>query len=75
MVVDMTTGLYYFFSQAASIFAPSVVGDTIDVTGYQSLLVFSVLFFVLALISIQFVRRGDIVKHKGDIYDYVPDID
>ncbi|GAB6102525.1 SLC45 family MFS transporter [Thermococcus atlanticus] len=77
MVVDMTTeeklggytGLYYFFSQAASIFAPPVVGAAIDVTGYQSLLVFSALFFVLALISLQFVRRGDIIRHSRDVPD------
>ena len=83
MVVDMTTeeklggytGLYYFFSQAASIFAPPVVGAAIDITGYQSLLVFATLFFLLALISIQFVRRGDIVRRREDIYDYVPDMD
>ncbi|NJE46977.1 MFS transporter [Thermococcus sp. GR7] len=83
MVVDMTTeeklggytGLYYFFSQAANLVAPPLSGAFIDVAGYKTLLPFATLFFILAMIAMQFVRRGDIVRGKGNIYDYVPDMD
>ncbi|WP_457752624.1 SLC45 family MFS transporter [Thermococcus sp.] len=84
MVVDMTTeekvggytGLYYFFSMAANIFAPPLSGIAIDHFGYQSLLIFATIFFVLALIAVQFVRRGDIVGQKPqDIYELIPDMD
>lgn len=84
MVVDMTTeekvggytGLYYFFSMAANIFAPPLSGIAIDYFGYQSLLIFATIFFVLALIAVQFVRRGDIVRQTPrDIYELIPDMD
>lgn len=83
MVVDMTTeeklggytGLYYFFSQAANLVAPPLAGAFLDVIGYRTLLPFGVVFFVLAAITMQFVRRGDIVGLKGDALDYVPDMD
>lgn len=84
MVVDMTTeekvggytGLYYFFSMAANIFAPPLSGIAIDYFGYQSLLIFATIFFVLALIAVQFVRRGDIVEQTPrDIYELIPDMD
>lgn len=83
MVVDMTTeeklggytGLYYFFSQAANLVAPPLAGAFLDVIGYKTLLPFAVVFFLLAAITMQFVRRGDIVRYKGDALDYVPDMD
>ena len=83
MVVDMTTeeklggytGLYYFFSQAANLVAPPLAGAFLDVIGYRTLLPFATVFFILAAIAMQFVRRGDIVRRKGDILDYVPDMD
>ncbi|ACS34197.1 SLC45 family MFS transporter [Thermococcus gammatolerans] len=83
MVVDMTTeeklggytGLYYFFSQAANLLAPPLAGAFLDVIGYKTLLPFAMVFFVLALITVQFVRRGDVVKSTGDTYDYIPDMD
>jgi Na+/melibiose symporter-like transporter len=75
MVVDMSTpaklggytGLYYFSSQAANIVAPPLAGVGIDVftaggakpEGYVSLLFFSSFFFLLALISMMFVKRGE----------------
>ncbi len=70
MVVDMTTlkkvggytGLYYFFSQAANIVAPPIAGLSIDTFGYPALLVFSSVFFVLAFITMSFVKRGEIVE-------------
>ena len=70
MVVDMTTlakvggytGLYYLFSQAASIIAPPVAGGLIDLFGYASLMVFACVLFVAATIVVSFVRRGEAVK-------------
>ena len=67
MVVDMTTneksggytGLYYFFSMAANIFAPPLAGLFMDITNYNVLMIFSLLFFVLAFITLQFVKRGE----------------
>jgi Na+/melibiose symporter-like transporter len=83
MVVDMTTeeklggytGLYYFFSQAANLLAPPLAGVFLDLIGYKTLLPFAVTFFALAVLAMQFVRRGDIVRSKGDALDYVPDMD
>ncbi len=68
-VVDMTTeekvggytGLYYFFSMAANIIAPPLSGFFIDKLGYPSLMVFSAVFFLLAFVTVQFVKRGDVV--------------
>ena len=75
MVVDMSTpaklggytGLYYFSSQAANIVAPPLAGFGIDIftadgakpEGYVSLLFFSAFFFLLALILMMFVKRGE----------------
>ncbi|SHN48635.1 MFS transporter [Fervidobacterium gondwanense] len=71
-IVDMTveekvggyTGLYYFFSMAANIIAPPLAGFFIDKVGYNTLIAFTITFFVLATITLQFVRRGD-VKQSG----------
>ena len=76
MVVDMTTtaklggytGLYYFSSQAANIVAPPLAGLGIDVFTaggqrpecYLSILFFSAFFFLLALIIMMFVKRGEV---------------
>ncbi len=78
MVVDMTTpaklggytGLYYFSSQAANIVAPPLSGLGIDVftasgtkpAGYLSILFFSAFFFLLSLIIMQFVKRGEAIE-------------
>lgn len=67
MVVDMTTaakvggytGLYYFFSQAANIIAPPAAGALIDVFGYPSLMYFSAALFLLAILVVGLVRRGE----------------
>ncbi|NJE49041.1 SLC45 family MFS transporter [Thermococcus sp. 9N3] len=83
MVVDMTTeeklggytGLYYFFSQAANLLAPPLAGAFLDIIGYETLLPFAMVFFILALVTVQFVKRGDVVRTRGDALDYVPDMD
>ncbi|MGM0641590.1 MAG: SLC45 family MFS transporter [Thermotogota bacterium] len=67
MVVDMTTneksggytGLYYFFSMAANIFAPPLAGLSMDILDYNTLMIFSFLFFILAFVTLQFVKRGE----------------
>ncbi|MBN1382585.1 MAG: SLC45 family MFS transporter [Deltaproteobacteria bacterium] len=75
MVVDMTTeeklggytGLYYFFSQAANIVAPPLAGLVIDMAtaggqrpkGYLFLLFFASFFFLLSLVIMFFVKRGE----------------
>jgi MFS-type transporter involved in bile tolerance (Atg22 family) len=53
------TGLYYFFSMAANIFAPPLAGFFMDITDYNILMVFSLLFFVLASITLIFVKKGE----------------
>ncbi|HOO32991.1 MAG TPA: MFS transporter [Thermotogota bacterium] len=70
MVVDMVsedkvgghTGLYYFFSMLAAIVAPPLVGAVIDYLSYPSMIKFSVLAFLCALICILFVRKGEAKK-------------
>jgi len=67
MVVDMVTedkvgghtGMYYFFSMMASIVAPPLVGGVIDVLSYPSMIKFSVLAFLAALMCILFVTKGE----------------
>ncbi|EHR78909.1 sucrose transporter [Thermococcus litoralis DSM 5473] len=83
MVVDMTTeeklggytGLYYFFSQAANLVAPPLAGAFLDVIGYSTLLPFAAIFFILATITVQFVKRGDIKGKVSDVYELIPDMD
>jgi MFS family permease len=67
MVVDMVsedkvgghTGLYYFFSMLAAIIAPPLVGAVIDHLSYPSMIKFSVLTFLCALLCMMFVRKGE----------------
>jgi MFS family permease len=67
MVVDMTrsekvggyTGLYYFFSMASNIVAPPLAGAFIDLVGYGSLFVFSVVFLLISYVTMGFVKRGE----------------
>jgi MFS family permease len=67
MVVDMVaedkvgghTGMYYFFSMMASIVAPPLVGAVIDVLSYPSMIKFSVLAFLTALLCMLFVKKGE----------------
>jgi len=54
------TGLYYFFSYMAAILGPMIVGGLTDLLGIQFLLLNGALFFVLAFIMMQFVKRGEV---------------
>jgi len=70
MVMDMTTiekiggytGLYYFFSQAASIISPPLAGFCIDKFGYPSLMIYSAVMFIISVVMLQSVKRGEAVK-------------
>jgi Na+/melibiose symporter-like transporter len=70
MVVDMTTvekvggytGLYYLFSQAANIIAPPAAGALIDWLGYGSLMVFAPVLFIIAIVIVSGVKRGEAQK-------------
>ncbi|MHA1490084.1 MAG: MFS transporter [Promethearchaeota archaeon] len=53
------TGVYYFFSFLAAIVGPGLVGGLTDLTGEPALLLNCVWFFILALIMMFFVKRGE----------------
>ena len=57
--VGIYTGLYYFFSQAASIIAPPVSGGCIDLFGYPSLFLFTAFFMAVAFFTMRKVDRGE----------------
>jgi len=71
MVVDMAphgalgsyTGLYYFFSQTASIVAPPLAGAVVDLAGrnYGMVLIFAPVAMLLSAILMAGVRRGEAV--------------
>jgi Na+/melibiose symporter-like transporter len=72
MVVDMTdaahlgtyTGLYYLFSTLAAIAGPWVNGGIIDLAGnnYNLTMMLAPVFFVMALILVSGVRRGEAMR-------------
>jgi MFS family permease len=53
------TGLYYFFSQLASIISPPITGFCIDVFGHQSLFVFAAFNMGIAFFLMKGVHRGE----------------
>ncbi len=81
MVVEMSrgstvgayTGLYYTASMAGQIATPILSGVFIHFFGYGALFPYSVIFMVLALVSMIFVRHGDskaaLPKSKLELYD------
>jgi len=54
------TGLYYFFSILAAVIGPTIVGGLRDLFGKESLLFDGVIFLILALVIMFFVRRGEV---------------
>lgn len=58
------TGLYYFFSQLASIIAPPITGALIDLFGYGSLFVFASLCMVVAFFLMSKVTRGEVADQE-----------
>lgn len=53
------TGLYYFFSQLASIISPPITGFCIDIFGFQSLFVYAAINMAVAFILMKNVHRGE----------------
>ncbi len=53
------TGVYYFFSFLAAIVGPGLVGGLTELIGEPYLLLNCVWFFILALIMMFFVKRGE----------------
>ena len=51
--VGIYTGLYYFFSQAASIIAPPISGGCIDLFGYPALFLFTAFFMAAAFFTMK----------------------
>ncbi len=67
MVVEMSrssdigkyTGLYYTFSMAAQIFTPILSGFLLENISYRTLFPYSVVFSLLSLCTMLFVKHGD----------------
>ena len=57
--VGIYTGLYYFFSQAASIISPPLSGACIDLFGYPSLFIYAAIFMAIAYFTMSKVDRGE----------------
>lgn len=53
------TGLYYFFSQLASIISPPITGFCIDLFGHQSLFVYAAFNMGVAFFLMRGVHRGE----------------
>ena len=67
MVVEMSrsgdigkyTGLYYSFSMAAQVFTPIFSGFLLENIGYRTLFPYAVVFSLLSLCTMLFVKHGD----------------
>lgn len=57
--VGAYTGLYYFASLSAAIAGPIAIGQTIDILGYHSMFLFSIVMLVLAAIFLSRVTKGE----------------
>lgn len=53
------TGLYYFFSQLASIISPPLAGGATDLFGYPALFLYGLVFMLLAFLFMGKVNRGE----------------
>jgi MFS family permease len=53
------TGLYYFFSQLASIIAPPITGFCMDLFGYTSLFLFAAINMLIAFFLMKGVHKGE----------------
>lgn len=75
MVVEMSkssdigkyTGLYYTFSMSAQILTPVVSGFLLENVSYRTLFPYSVVFSVLSLSTMMFVKHGDSKPPKKKI--------
>lgn len=53
------TGVYYFFSQLASIISPTLAGAVIDIAGYPALFIYGIVFMLIAFFLMSKVHRGE----------------
>ena len=53
------TGLYYFFSQLASIISPPLAGGATDLFGYPALFLYGMVFMLIAFFLMKKVNRGE----------------
>jgi MFS family permease len=53
------TGLYYFFSQLASIIAPPITGGFIDLFGFRAIFLFAAVCMFIAFLLMSGVTRGE----------------
>ncbi len=63
--IGIYTGLYYFFSQAASIISPPLAGGATDLWGYPALFMYGALFMFIAFFLMGKVTRGE-VEEEGN---------
>lgn len=61
------TGLYYFFSQLASIIAPPITGGIIDLLGFRSIFLFAAVCMVIAFFVMGNVRRGEADEKQAEL--------
>ena len=57
--IGIFTGLYYFFSQLASIIAPPITGFLSDGFGYGSIFLFAAFMMLLAFLFMSKVHKGE----------------
>ena len=57
--IGIYTGLYYFFSQAASIISPPLAGGATDLWGYPALFLYGLCFMLVAFFLMGKVNRGE----------------
>ena len=58
------TGLYYTFSQTASILSPPITGFVIDIFGFQGIFVFASICMFSAFLVMGRVTKGEILSEK-----------
>ncbi|WP_320128114.1 MFS transporter [uncultured Sphaerochaeta sp.] len=57
--VGIYTGLYYFFSQLASIISPPITGGFIDAFGFRSIFIYGAVSMLIAFFLMSHVHRGE----------------
>ena len=75
--IGMGTGIYYFFSAAAAITGPVIIGGILDLINfgldlgegeqYKYLFLFAVIFFLIAGILTCFVKKTGVEGESGDL--------
>ncbi|MDD3904227.1 MAG: MFS transporter [Sphaerochaeta sp.] len=57
--VGIYTGLYYFFSQLASIISPPITGAFIDLFGFRAIFLYGAVSMLIAFILMRNVHKGE----------------